>query len=133
MPLGVLEPAAGGSYSMWQSIGGLVAVFGLLIVSLKFLGRFQRRGASRNVSILAVWALGPRREIQVLRLETEVHYIYRCEGSMVLLKQESLDQWEAQRAADPQTGPNAGRLSSLLQGRLPSLATGGSGFRPDLP
>ena len=82
-------------FNLWQTLGGLILVFGLLILCLKLLGKWNRRSAQGETSLLTVWALGPKREIQVLRLGSAVHYIYRHEGSMVLLKQESLEDWAA--------------------------------------
>ncbi|MBE0565616.1 MAG: hypothetical protein IH621_06665, partial [Krumholzibacteria bacterium] len=72
----------------WQAVGGLLAVFGLLFLCLRLLARFTRRGAGGQATLLAVWPLGPRREIQVLRLGADVHYVYRHDGAMVLLRQE---------------------------------------------
>ncbi len=34
--------ASGSGFSLWQSLGGLVLVFGLLILCLKLLGKFNR-------------------------------------------------------------------------------------------
>ena len=90
--------AGGQGISLWQTAGGLLAVFGLLVVSLKFLGKWQRRSGHGQAALLAVWNLGPRREIQVLRLEDEAHYIYRHDGAMVLLKKSSYETWEASQA-----------------------------------
>ncbi len=92
---------SGSGFNIWQSVGGLILVFGLLVVSLKLLGRFNRNRNNGQTSILKVWHLGPKREIQVLRLGDEVHYIYRHEGAMVLLKQESLSEWEKSKAQAP--------------------------------
>ena len=39
---------SGQGISLWQTIGGLLAVFGLLMVSLKFLGKFQRQTGPRE-------------------------------------------------------------------------------------
>ncbi|MFN2370542.1 MAG: hypothetical protein ABR506_05225, partial [Candidatus Krumholzibacteriia bacterium] len=67
---------------------------------------------------LTVWPLGPRREVQVLRLGDEVHYVYRHDGAMVLLRRESLAAWEAGRAAEARGGqrPDAPRgLRALLR------------------
>ncbi len=89
----------GSGISWWQTVGGLLAVFGLLMVSLKFLGKLNRRSGGAEANVLTVWPLGPKREIQVLRLGDDVHYIYRHENAMVLLKQESLADFEATRAA----------------------------------
>lgn len=88
-----------GAPPWWQTVGGLLAVFGLLFLVLRLLARFQRRGAAGQAGLLAVWPLGPRREIQVLRLGDAVHYVYRHDGAMVLLRQESLAEWERTRAA----------------------------------
>ena len=93
--LGALDAAslhAAGVGSWWRTVGGLLVVFGLLFLSLKLLGRYGRRGGAAQARLLAVWHLGPRREIQVLRLGDEVSYVYRHENAMVLLRQES---WEA--------------------------------------
>jgi len=87
--------STGGS-AWWQTLGGLLAVFGLLMLCLKLLGKWNRRQGSAAASVLTVWSLGPKREIQVLRLEDEVHFIYRHENAMVLLKQESLAEYQAQ-------------------------------------
>lgn len=86
--------ASGGS-SWWQTLGGLLVVFGLLLLSLKLLGKWNRRQGSSEARVLTVWALGPKREIQVLRLGDEVHFIYRHDNAMVLLKQEPLAEYEA--------------------------------------
>ena len=106
----------------WQVVGRLAAVFGLLIVFLKFLARMpQAGGATGGAGLLAVWAVGPRREVQVLRLQDEVHYLYRHDGAMVLLRSEPLAAWQASRpvhvAAPDQTFVN--RLWGILRDRLP--------------
>ncbi len=79
--------------------------------------------------------MGPRREIQVLRLGSDVHYIYRHETAMVLLKQEALADFERTRqesAADPaQTSlkrffPNGlpfARLSAKSAAAAPDLTS----------
>jgi len=87
--------AGGGGVSWWQTVGGLVAVFGLLILCLRLLGRFQRRQSSGRASVLTVWPLGPKREIQVLRLGDAVHYVYRHDGAMVVLDRDALADWQA--------------------------------------
>ena len=92
---------SGSGFNVWQSLGGLILVFGLLILSMKLLGRFSRNHNPGQSSILAVWHLGPKREIQVLKLGSEVHYIYRHEGAMVLLKKETLQEWEDFKAQTP--------------------------------
>lgn len=86
--------------SWWQTIGGLVVVFGLLLLSLKLLGRFNRRSGAAQAGMLAVWHLGPKREIQVLRLGDQAHYVYRHDGAMVTLKTEDLAEFERSRAAE---------------------------------
>lgn len=85
--------SVGGS-SWWQTIGGILLVFGLLILCLKYLGRLNKRRGGAEADLKAVWNLGPKREIQVLRLGSEVHYIYRHESAMVLLKNEPLVNFE---------------------------------------
>ena len=56
----------------------------------------EQRNGQGQATVLAVWNLGPRREIQVLRLENEAHYIYRHDGAMVILKKTSLADYEAE-------------------------------------
>jgi hypothetical protein len=118
--LGIVGPdmtesmVSGQGISLWQTAGGLVLVFGLLIVSLKFLGKFQRRSAHAQATVLAVWNLGPRREIQVLRLENEAHYIYRHDGAMVILKKTSFTEWEAENARPSSPAAKAGGMLGKL-------------------
>jgi hypothetical protein len=88
----------GGGFSWWQAIGGFVAVFALLMITLRWLGRWQGGRRHGDAALLAVMPLGPRREVQVLRLRDDVHYIYRQEGSLLLLTTES---HAAYRAAHP--------------------------------
>lgn len=106
-----------GGISLWQTMGALLAVFGLLVVCLKLLGRFQRRQSHRQAQILTVWPLGPRREIQVVRLDEEVHYIYRHEGAMVVLKKAPLAAWEAESSALNRPQERAGGLLGRLFSR----------------
>lgn len=113
-----LEGNAGVSW--WQTVGGLAAVFALLIVFLKFLGRWQRGSGHERAALLAVWPLGPRREIQVLRLGEDVHYVYRHDGAMVTLRQESLADWEVAAAERP--AAEGGAVPAWLRKRLPFLA-----------
>jgi hypothetical protein len=120
LPAAVAFPLAsqGSAPPWWQTVGGLLVGFGLLFLCLRLLARFQRRGATGQASLLAVWPLGPRREVQVLRLGDEVHYVYRHDGAMVLLRQESLADWEAGRSAEAHGGrrPEAPRgLRALLR------------------
>lgn len=93
-----------GGMSWWQTLGGLVVVFGLLIVSLKLLGRWNRRTGGAESTLLTVWHLGPKREIQVLRLRDEVHYVYRHDGSMVVLRTEPLVDFERSKTAAAAAG-----------------------------
>jgi flagellar biogenesis protein FliO len=88
-----------GGMSWWQTMGGLLAVFGLLFLTLKFLGKVNSgRTGSNQAAILTVWNLGPKREIQVLKLGEEVHYIYRHDGAMVPLKMQDLADWNRELA-----------------------------------
>ena len=89
-----LDTAGLGVGTWWRTIGGLTVVFGLLFMSLKLLSRYGRRGGAAQARLLTVWHLGPRREIQVLRLGDDVSYVYRHDNAMVLVKQES---WDAYR------------------------------------
>ena len=108
---------SGQGFSLWQTVGGLLAVFGLLMVSLKFLGKFQRQTGKGQASLLTVWNLGPRREIQVLRLEDEVHYIYRHDGAMVLLRKVPRTVWEAEAAqTESQESQTRGLLGKIFPG-----------------
>ncbi len=107
-----------GHGSLWQAIGGLAVVFALLMLFLKFLGRFNRQGSSQETQLLTVWHLGPKREIQVLRLGDRVHYIYRHEGSMVVLQEEPYEQFLALHPEDNRTGPPASRIKQILGERF---------------
>ena len=112
-----------GGPSFWQVGSALLAVLALLVVVLKFLQRWQRTdGAGADVRLLSVRRLGPRRELQTLRVGNEVHTLYRHEAAMVLLKTESLAGERA--AADPDAVP----ASPPLHRRLRALvgAAGGS-------
>ncbi len=103
----------------WQVVGGLAAVFGLLIVFLKFLARLPQAGGNARAGMLAVWAVGPRREVQVLRLQDEVHYLYRQDNALVHLRTEPLAAWQASRPhAEPTPeGGLPSRLRDLLRSR----------------
>ena len=111
----------GSGFSFWQTLGGLVVVFGLLLLFLRLLGKFNRRRRNGNSSLLAVWQLGPRREIQVVRLQDQVHYVYRHDGAMVLLKQESLADWQQDHAEDATDTPSRGQLVRILTGDFSKL------------
>jgi flagellar biogenesis protein FliO len=125
--------AAGGS-SWWQTLGGLLVVFGLLLLCLKILGKWNRRqGGGRDASVLTVWPLGPKREIQVLRLGDDVHFIYRHDNAMVLLKQQSLADFEAQRQGD-ETDEHPQGLKRFFPNGLPfpRLSAKSAAAAPDL-
>ncbi len=124
---------AGSGMSWWQTIGGLLVVFGLLMVSLKLLGKLNRRQGGAEANVLTVWPLGPKREIQVLRLGDDVHYIYRHENAMVLLKQEPLVEFERTRAATVQGPETAGWKRFFPNGLpFPMSAAKSAGPAPDL-
>lgn len=127
---GSLDPAAlGGGGSWWRMIGGLAVVFGLLFLCLKLLARYgSARGGVPQARVLTVWHLGPRREVQVLRLGEQVSYVYRHDNAMVLLRQEAWEEYRRQHGdvaagiAAPRVLPAAvsRRLGSLLE-RLPRV------------
>jgi len=131
--LAAIEPgsldagALSGGGSWWRMIGGLAVVFGLLFLCLKLVTRYGagRHGAPQ-ARILTVWHLGPRREVQVLRLDDEVSYLYRHENAMVLLRQETWEDYrrrhgEAALGAAAPAAPTAALLRRLapLRERLP--------------
>jgi hypothetical protein len=120
-------------FSWWQSVGGLLAVFGLLMLTLKLLGRANRRQGSAPADVLTVWRLGPKREIQVLRLGDEAHFIYRHDGAMVLLKQEPLAVFQATHQKAAAEGNPLG-LKRFFPGGLPfgGLSAKSAGPAPDL-
>jgi len=107
--------SAGGP-SWWQTAGGLLLVFGLLVLCLKYLGRFNRKRAEHQADLKAVWRLGPKREIQVLRLGDEVHYIYRHDTAMVLLKNEPLADFERLQQKSPESAGSQGWQRFFPQG-----------------
>jgi len=108
MPFLATAFSEGASVSWWQSLGGLMAVLALLVVFLKLLGRVNRRMSGDQASIVKVWPLGPRREIQVLRLGEEVHFIYRHDGAMVLLQQQPYADFVREHAPDKGENPPRG-------------------------
>ena len=115
-----------GGPSFWQVGSALVAVLALLVVVLKFLQRWQRTdGTGADVRVLSVRRLGPRRELQVLRVGDEVHTLYRHEAAMVLLKTESLagHQTAAATVATPALPPLHRRLRALVGAAGGSTAT----------
>jgi hypothetical protein len=115
-------------FSWWQAVGGTVAVFALLMVFLRLLGRWQRPPNRGNAALLDTWVLGPRREIQILRLHNEVHYIYRHEAALVLLQKEDLASFQAQYP--PRAHRSTPWLGNFLS-RLPfSTSPSGEGTPP---
>lgn len=107
--------------SVWQAIGGLAVVFGLLLLFMKLLGKLNKRGGNTDTSVVAVWHLGPKREIQVLRLGNMVHYIYRHEGSMVVLKEESHEEFLAEHGRETNGDQNLVPWKKILGGRMPFM------------
>ncbi|MBK8166142.1 MAG: hypothetical protein IPK64_09260 [bacterium] len=120
---GSLDPAAlGGGGSWWRMIGGLAVVFGLLFLCLKLLTRFgSPRGGVPQARILSVWHLGPRREVQVLRLGEQVSYVYRHDNAMVLLRQEQWDEYRRQHAETATGEASAPGLPAALLRHLGPL------------
>ncbi len=104
----------GSDFSWWQAVGATLVVFTLLLLCLRLLGRLQHLPQHHEASVLQVWPLGPRREIQVVRLHEDVHYVYRHENGLVVLKREDHATFAA---AHPRTGQRtpAGVLSDLLR------------------
>ncbi|MDY0110446.1 MAG: hypothetical protein RBT60_10975 [Candidatus Krumholzibacteria bacterium] len=96
-----------------QAIGAFMAVFVLLILALKLLQRWQP-GHQRDASVrlLSVRRLGPRRELQTLRVGGEVHTLYRQDNALVLLKSEPWQAWAD--AADLPAGGQPARQPRLL-------------------
>lgn len=121
---GSLDPATlGGGGSWWRMIGGLAVVFGLLFLCLKLLMRYgSARGGVPQARVLAVWHLGPRREVQVLRLGDHVSYVYRHDGAMVLLRQETWEEYRRQHG-DAAAGTVAPRTlpAAMLRRLVPIL------------
>jgi hypothetical protein len=87
---------ASGGDGWWRAILGTVVVFALLILCLRLLRRWPGAGGHASARVEAVWPLGPRREIHIVRLGDQVHYVYRNEQGLVLLREEP---WETYRAA----------------------------------
>lgn len=108
----------GSSISWWQTVGGLVVVFGLLLVSLKLLGKWNKRTMNSESSLLGIWHLGPKKEIQLLRLADQVHYIYRHDGAMVVLQTERLGDYE-KKQDKPGPGKAPGHWRETMARTLP--------------
>jgi hypothetical protein len=111
--------------SWWQVIGGSVAVFALLVLFLRLLARWQGGPRARQAALLAVLPLGPRREIQVVRLRDQVHYIYRHESALLALDRQAYADYAAAPIA-PEWG-RAGGLGGLWQ----RLGRRDAALRPD--
>jgi len=103
-------PLAG--FSWWQAIGGILAVFALLVLFMRLLSRWQGKQRHGDAALLRVLPLGHRAEVQVLRLRDTVHYIYRHESSLLLLGTESHADYAATASTD--TTPGSGPLPGLL-------------------
>jgi len=123
--------AAGLGPSLWQVAGALAAVLGLLVLALRGLQRLQGgRGADAGVRLLSVRRLGPRREIQRLRVGDTVHTIYRHDGAMVVLEQ---GPWREDAAPGAAIGAPAATAQPRWQARLQALmaAAGGASRSAD--
>ena len=107
--VGVLQ---GAGPSWWQAVGALAAVLALLLISMRLLSRWHRPAGRNEAALITVWPLGPRREIQLVRLRDEVHYIYRHEGGLVVL---SRQPWDSYRAATALAADDAGPLQRFLR------------------
>jgi hypothetical protein len=126
----------GQGISIWQSAGAVLIVFALLVMVLRFLGRWQQRSGQDQTSLLRVVPLGHRRELHVLRLKDHVHYVYRQEGALLHLEREP---YETYLAGNPASSPVAGtaaarrpwrRGADQLARRLASLWSRGSAGQP---
>lgn len=101
--------------ALWQAGAALAAVLGLLVLVLRLLQRWQPgQRSDAEVCLLATRRLGPRRDLQVLRVGDEVHTLYRQEGALVLLKTESYAAWSRTAASEPPAGGLAPRLRALV-------------------
>ncbi len=119
------------AFSWWQAVGGTLAVFALLALFLRLLARFQAGPRARQAALLAVLPLGPRREIEVVRLKDRVHYLYRREGALVALAEEPLASWQADPALPSPLAPDglAARLARWLAGARPAAPRDGGPSR----
>ena len=93
--------STGAMPSFWQVAAALVAVLGLLVLALKALRRLQPHGAGDHARLLQVRRLGPKRDLEVLRVDDEVYTIYRHDGGLVLLRREACARWDARQAGSP--------------------------------
>ncbi len=112
-----MDPTALAGPSYWQVGAALLAVLGLIVVAMKGLQRLQGLAAGDDeIRLLSVRRLGPRREIQRLRVGDAVHTIYRHDGAMVVL---GAEPWrEASATAEPTPAavdrPVGTRLRALI-------------------
>jgi flagellar biogenesis protein FliO len=117
-----MDPAAIGGPSYWQVGAALAAVLGLVVVALKALQRLQGGGdQDAEVRLLSVRRLGPRRELQRLRVGDRVHTIYRHDGAMVVLRD---DPWTPATVAETTPAPDA---AAALGTRLRTLVASAGG------
>jgi hypothetical protein len=125
-----MEAGLGSGPDLWQVGGALVAVLALLVVALKGLQRLQAAGGGdETVRMLSVRRLGPRRELQRLRVGDEVHTIYRHDGAMVVLGREP---WTP--SATPTGEGQAARADTPWRAPLRALvAAAGGRIRTDRP
>jgi hypothetical protein len=126
-PLLASSSPANSGFPLWQTLGATVVVVALLLLFLRLLSRLPGAGPRGAAEVLAVWPLGPKREIQVLRLREAVHFVYRQDGGLVLLETGSLADYRAEHpvaAGRPRPGILGG-----LAGRLLSLAGSRDGSR----
>lgn len=104
----------GGSAPWWQILGAFLLVAGLLLLTLRLLGRWQTGGRGGEIAVLSVTGLGPRRAVETVRSGDEVLVLYRSEGAMVLIERRSLAEHEALAAERPAS--LAERLAERLRG-----------------
>ena len=104
----------GGGFSWWQAIGATLLVLALLVLLLKLLQRLQRPSAAGPASVETIMPLGPRREIEVIRLGDRVHYVYRREGALAVLREESLEDFRASAPEAPADAPWRGWLNRIF-------------------
>jgi hypothetical protein len=106
-----------GGPSWWQVAGALAAVLALLFLTLRLLSRWHRTTAHDQAALLTVWPLGPRREIQIIRLYDEVHFVYRHEGGLVVLRREPWESYRTGVEASPDRNAPFQRLLRAVTGR----------------
>jgi hypothetical protein len=118
---------AGGGW--WRAVLGMVAVFALLVICLRLLRRWPGVGGHGAAGVEAVWPLGPRREIHVVRLDDEVHYVYRNDQGLVMLRSESLDTYRAAADRRPASGGSGAlqRWFGAIRHRCDALRAGVTG------